>query len=45
VYCYFDNTDKLHAPDNARELMAKLGLPETIQKSSLLSSDEKVLTL
>jgi uncharacterized protein YecE (DUF72 family) len=28
VYCYFDNTDKLHAPDNARELMNKLGLPE-----------------
>ncbi|MDB5870621.1 MAG: hypothetical protein JWQ07_63 [Ramlibacter sp.] len=27
VYCYFDNTDKLHAPDNARELMQKLGLP------------------
>jgi uncharacterized protein YecE (DUF72 family) len=27
VYCYFDNTDKLHAPDNARELMEKLGLP------------------
>jgi uncharacterized protein YecE (DUF72 family) len=26
VYCYFDNTDKLHAPDNARELMAKLGV-------------------
>jgi uncharacterized protein YecE (DUF72 family) len=26
VYCYFDNTDKLHAPDNALELMAKLGL-------------------
>jgi uncharacterized protein YecE (DUF72 family) len=26
VYCYFDNTDKLHAPDNARELMGKLGL-------------------
>lgn len=26
VYCYFDNTDKLHAPDNARELMAKPGL-------------------
>ncbi|HYF43296.1 MAG TPA: DUF72 domain-containing protein [Ramlibacter sp.] len=24
VYCYFDNTDKLHAPDNARELMAML---------------------
>lgn len=29
VYCYFDNTDKLHAPDNARELMDKLGLPLT----------------
>ncbi|WP_427912209.1 DUF72 domain-containing protein [Ramlibacter sp. MMS24-I3-19] len=29
VYCYFDNTDKLHAPDNARELMTKLGLPLT----------------
>lgn len=26
VYCYFDNTDKRHAPDNARELMARLGL-------------------
>jgi uncharacterized protein YecE (DUF72 family) len=26
VYCYFDNTDKLHAPDNARELMAMLGV-------------------
>jgi uncharacterized protein YecE (DUF72 family) len=26
VYCYFDNTDKLHAPDNARELLCKLGL-------------------
>lgn len=26
VYCYFDNTDKLHAPDNARELMAALGM-------------------
>ena len=24
VYCYFDNTDKLHAPDNARELMRML---------------------
>jgi uncharacterized protein YecE (DUF72 family) len=24
VYCYFDNTDKRHAPDNARELMALL---------------------
>jgi uncharacterized protein YecE (DUF72 family) len=45
VYCYFDNTDKLHAPDNARELMDKLGLPETIRKSSLLSSDEAYLTL
>lgn len=26
VYCYFENTDKLHAPDNARELMARVGL-------------------
>jgi uncharacterized protein YecE (DUF72 family) len=26
VYCYFDNTDKRHAPDNARELAALLGL-------------------
>jgi uncharacterized protein YecE (DUF72 family) len=26
VYCYFDNTDKLHAPDNAQELMELLGL-------------------
>lgn len=26
VYCYFDNTDKRHAPDNARELMAMLGV-------------------
>lgn len=26
VYCYFDNTDKRHAPDNAIELMRMLGL-------------------
>ncbi len=26
VYCYFDNTDKRHAPDNARELMEMLGV-------------------
>ncbi|HZY15799.1 MAG TPA: DUF72 domain-containing protein [Ramlibacter sp.] len=25
-YCYFDNTDKRHAPDNARELMGLLGV-------------------
>lgn len=24
VFCYFDNTDKLHAPKNARQLMQKL---------------------
>ncbi len=24
VYCYFDNTDKVEAPDNARRLMQKL---------------------
>ncbi|MDB5750117.1 MAG: hypothetical protein JWP65_538 [Ramlibacter sp.] len=27
VFCYFDNTDKRHAPDNARELMAMLEGP------------------
>jgi uncharacterized protein YecE (DUF72 family) len=32
VYCYFDNTDKLHAPDNARELMAKLGLDPSYRR-------------
>lgn len=26
VYCYFDNTDKLHAPENAVELMERLGV-------------------
>jgi uncharacterized protein YecE (DUF72 family) len=26
VYVYFDNTDKLHAPDNARGLMERLGV-------------------
>jgi uncharacterized protein YecE (DUF72 family) len=26
VFCYFDNTDKRHAPDNARELMALCGV-------------------
>ena len=27
VYCYFDNDMKVHAPFDARKLMAKLGLP------------------
>jgi uncharacterized protein YecE (DUF72 family) len=27
VYCYFDNTDKRHAPDNALELMHMLKVP------------------
>jgi uncharacterized protein YecE (DUF72 family) len=26
VFCYFDNTDKLHAPDNARALLQLLGV-------------------
>ncbi len=26
VYFYFDNTDKLHAPDNAIGLMQRLGV-------------------
>jgi len=29
VFCYFDNTDKLHAPGNAAELMFKLGLRDS----------------
>lgn len=29
VYCYFDNTDKLHAPDNALELMQMLAVAWT----------------
>lgn len=40
VYCYFDNTDKLHAPDNARELMRKLGLPEPWQAQGRLTTEE-----
>ncbi|MCU0951601.1 MAG: DUF72 domain-containing protein, partial [Burkholderiaceae bacterium] len=34
VFCYFDNTDKLHAPDNARQLMQQVGSdtpPQTAQ--------------
>ena len=27
VFVYFDNTDKLHAPDDARALMRRLGVP------------------
>ena len=27
MFCYFDNTDKLHAPENAAKLLGKLGLP------------------
>ncbi|HZF81108.1 MAG TPA: DUF72 domain-containing protein [Rubrivivax sp.] len=27
VFCYFDNTEKLHAPVNAQRLLEKLGLP------------------
>ena len=27
VFCYFDNTDKLHAPANAARLLGLLGLP------------------
>lgn len=29
VYLFFDNTDKLHAPDDARSLMRRLGLVRT----------------
>jgi uncharacterized protein YecE (DUF72 family) len=38
VYCYFDNTDKLHAPDNARELMSKLGLAQAEVADQAVSS-------
>jgi len=41
VYCYFDNTDKLHAPDNAQELMEMLGLRVPWQPSS---ADEAPMT-
>ncbi|MEO6928454.1 MAG: DUF72 domain-containing protein [Casimicrobiaceae bacterium] len=29
VFCYFDNTDKVHAPHNAQRLLAQLGLAPT----------------
>ena len=29
VFCYFDNTDKLHAPNNARQLMQMLNVAWT----------------
>jgi len=32
VYVFFDNTDKLQAPDNARELMRKLGVRTSNRK-------------
>ena len=38
VYCYFDNTDKLHAPDNARELMARLGVAPLVADQAAFSS-------
>jgi len=31
VYCYFDNTDKVEAPDNARRLLQKLGVEWPIE--------------
>lgn len=36
VYCYFDNTEKLHAPLNARRLLEKLGLPARSVDPALL---------
>jgi uncharacterized protein YecE (DUF72 family) len=35
VFCYFDNTDKLHAPDNALELMERLELPVRTQSVAM----------
>ncbi|MGZ9058296.1 MAG: DUF72 domain-containing protein [Burkholderiaceae bacterium] len=42
VFCYFDNTDKLHAPNNARRLMQMLGVqwapPRTLKPSDRKNS-------
>jgi uncharacterized protein YecE (DUF72 family) len=35
VYVFFDNTDKLMAPDNARELMERLGVAASGHSSSI----------
>jgi uncharacterized protein YecE (DUF72 family) len=34
VFCYFDNTDKVEAPDNARRLMEKLGVVWPVESRS-----------
>lgn len=31
VYCYFDNTDKLYAPYDARQLLEKFGLADALE--------------
>lgn len=36
VHCYFDNTDKRHAPDNALSLAERLGLHRDISDGSAL---------
>lgn len=39
VFCYFDNTDKLWAPQDARQLSALLGIDHNLQKSEDLLED------
>jgi uncharacterized protein YecE (DUF72 family) len=36
VFCYFDNTDKVEAPDNARRLMEKLDVVWPVEARSTL---------
>ena len=42
VFCYFDNTDKLHAPSNARQLMRLLDVkwrpPDSLEKRETLAA-------
>jgi uncharacterized protein YecE (DUF72 family) len=33
VFCYFDNTDKVHAPHNARRLLSQLGITYVAEPS------------
>ncbi len=37
VFCYFDNTDKLHAPANARRLMQMLD----VKWAPVISSEDR----
>ena len=39
IFCYFDNTDKLWAPQDARHLSALLGIDQDLQKPADLLQD------